>query len=146
MRGLGIAVVALGALWAAAPRAAVEAPAGAQMINLGCVDALAAVGHADLAGVFSFIPEKDGPAAFADFMVRNRKALKKFLAKAEKDLKEVKGVSIWDRQALQFAVSIYGSPLGETLEKPAPKFVARMVELAAAPALSLAEMTARRRK
>jgi hypothetical protein len=118
----------------------------AQIINLSCVEALASVGQAAIAGVFSFIPEKDSPAAFADLLAHNRKAMKKFLAKAEKDLKEVSGVSIWDHQALQFTLLIYGSPLAETLEKPSTGLISRISELVAAPVLTLEQMTARRRQ
>ena len=122
---------------------AAEAPKGMQMLNLGCVEALASVGMADLAGVFSFIAEKDGPAAFADLLVRNRKAMSRFLGKVAKDLK-LGGVSAWDHQVLQFAVSIYASPLAETLDKPSSKTVSKLNELAAAPTMSLEELTARR--
>lgn len=134
-------------LFAPPAAAAVEAPKGPQMISLGCVEALAAIGQADrLNGIFSFIAEKDAPAAFADLLVRDSKAMKKFLAKVEKDKKEVLGVGAWDREALQFVVSIYGSPLAQTLEKPSDKTMSRLTELANSTALSLEEMTARRRK
>ena len=111
-------LIAVAVLAAAQTAGAIEPPQGAQLLNLGCVEALAAIGQADLAGVFSFIAEKDAPAAFADLLVHNKKALKKFLAKVEKDLKSASGVAVWDHEALQLAVSIYGSPLAETLEKP----------------------------
>lgn len=123
-----------------------EAPAAMQMLNLSCVEALASVDEAGLAGVFSFIPDKDSPAAFADLLVHNKKATKKFLAKVEKDLKSSGGISLWDHQSLQFALAIYASPLAETLEKPAGKTVSKITELAAAPTLSLEELTARRRR
>ncbi len=118
---------------------------GPQMINLSCLEALVAVGQPNLAGVFSFISEKDGPAAFADLLVHDKKAMKKFLAKAEKDFKSADGISSWDHEAVMAAVSIYGSPLAETLEKPASGTMSRLVALSAAPSLKLEDL-ARRRK
>ena len=119
---------------------------GPQMINLSCVEALVAIGQPELAGVFSYISEKDGPAAFADLLVHNKKAMKKFLAKGEKDLKTAAGISQWDHEAVVAAVSIYGSPLAQTLEKPASDTLSRLTNLASAPPLTLADLTARRRK
>jgi len=142
MKGtLAAAVVLLAGAWAAA-----ETPRSGQLLNLSCMEALVAIDEANLAGVFSFVPEKDGSAAFADLVVHNPKAMKKYLAKVEGDLKAVGGISVWDREALAFALSIYASPLGGTLEKPSAKAMARLAELAQAPGLTLGEMTARRRK
>lgn len=136
----------LSAVLLAAGAGSSEAPRPAQLINLSCVEALAAVDQAALAGVFSYIAEKDGPAAFADLIIHDKKALKKFMAKCEKDLHEVKGVSVWDHEALQQALSIYGSPLGETLEKLSSKMAGKITELIGAPVLTLEEMTLRRRQ
>lgn len=123
-----------------------EPPKSMQMINLSCMEALVAIDQADLAGVFSFIQEKDGPAAFADLVVHDKYALKKFLGKVEKDYKLVAGVSSWDHDVIQFALSIYMSPLAETLHNPGKKVIARMGELLAAPARTLQEIATRRQK
>jgi hypothetical protein len=140
-----LALLAAGVLLAGAP-ARGETPKGAQLMNLNCMEALVAVDQASLAGVFSFVPEKDGPAAFADLLVHNAKALKKFTAKLEKDLKETSGLSAWDHEAVAFALSIYASPLAARLDKPSPKALARLAELGQAPSLTLEQMTARRSK
>ena len=116
-----------------------------QMLNLSCMQALVAVDQADLAGVFSFISEKDSPMAFADLLAHNKKALKKFVAKADKDLKAVSGIAAWDHDVFQAMISIYSSPLGETLDKPDAKVMAHLAELAHSPTLTLDQMTARRR-
>lgn len=133
--------------------AMMAAPAGAQqpgrpatMLNLSCVEALVAIDQANLAGVFSFVSEKDGPLAFADLIVRDKKAMKKFLAKLDKDRKEVQAISTWDREAVIGAVSIYGSPLAETLEKPASDTMERLNGFVATQAIPLSDLTARRRK
>ena len=134
------------ALWLSPGAYAQQASRDAQMLNLSCVEALVAIGQASLAGVFSFIPEKDAPAAFADLLVHDRKALKKFLAKLRKDRKDAGGITTWDHEAVAFAVSIYGSPLAETLDKPGASVLAELDELARLKTLSLQDMTARRRK
>src|SRR3989338_11511467 len=117
-----------------------------QILNLSCMEALVTIGQADLAGVFSFVPERDSHAALADLLVHDKSALKKFLAKAEKDYKLVTGVSVWDHDVLQFALSIYNSSLAQTLPKPGGKIIARINKLAAAPTRTLQEKTARRQK
>ena len=121
-----------------------QAPAGAQVLNLSCVEALVAINQPNLAGVFSFVPEKDAPAAFADLVVHDRKALKKWIAKLEKDNK-IGGVSPWDHEAAVFALQIYASPIAETIDKPG-EFKDRLSMLVLAPVLTLEELTARRRK
>jgi hypothetical protein len=116
-----------------------------QMLNLSCMEALVAVDQAGLAGVFSYISEKDGPAAFADLLAHNKKALNKFLDKTGKDLKSVSGIAAWDHDVFQALLAIYASPLAETLDKPNSKTMTRLEGLAHAPTLTLDQMTSRRR-
>ena len=136
----------LATLLALSPGVRAQAPRDAQMLNLSCVEALVSIGQASLAGVFSFIPEKDSPAAFADLIVHDRKALKKYAVKLEKDLKEAGGISVWDHEAVAFALSIYASPLAETLDKPGASLLTRLDEFARAQTMSLQDLTARRRR
>jgi hypothetical protein len=144
-------IQALGALVVSAAFAASPAPAGeavpraAGMINLSCVEALVSIDEQRLAGVFSFISEKDEPAAFADLIVHNKKSLKKFLGKLADDRKAANGISSWDHDALQFALAIYDSPLAATVEAPG-KLKDEMQAFLAAPALKLEQVTAARRK
>lgn len=116
-----------------------------QMLDLNCVEGLVAVDRAALAGVFSFVSQKDTSAAFADLLVRDQKALKKFLAKADKDLKSASGVTVWDHEVLLNALSLFGSPLAPTLDMPSKKILARVTELTLAPTLTLEQVTARRK-
>lgn len=132
-------------LLAGARASLAQAPAG-QMLNLSCVEGLVAIGMPQLAGVFSFVPEKDAPAAFGDLIVHDKKALKKYVAKLEKDMKEAGGISAWDHQAVAFAQQVYASPLAETIEKPGASVLARLDTASRAPTMSLQDMTARRRK
>ena len=144
MRGLALTAV-LASLLAGAPRAAAQTGPNAGMINLSCVEALAATGRTDLAGIFSFVAEKDSHAAFGDLLARDPKTMKKFLAKLDKDLRKAGGISVWDQQVLLFVGTIYASPLAETLPKPSSKVSDKIAKLSAAKTMTLEELTARRR-
>lgn len=137
---LPVLVLTLAAALRAAPAAAQQG-----VINLSCLEALGAIGESDLAGVFSFIAEKDSAAAFADLLARNPKALSKFIAKADKDLKAAGGISDWDKTVFQGIAALFASPLADTLPKLSAKTLSRLAELGAAPALPLQEITIRRR-
>lgn len=121
-----------------------QAPAGAQMLNLSCVEALAAIGEPRLAGVFSFVPEKDAPQAFADLVLHDKKELKKYTAKLDKDMKDG-GVTPWDHEAVAFALQLLNSPIADTLEKPSSSARETLRLASTAPVLSLEQLTARRR-
>lgn len=125
---------------------AASAASAQSILDLNCIDALASVGKPELAGVFSFVPTKDTPNAFADLVARDKKALKKFVGKVERDLKASSGVTSWDHEVVLNLVSLFGSPLAPTLVDPGTKVKNRLQELALAPTLSLEEVTARRRK
>ena len=117
------------------------------MLNLSCLAALTAVGHAgDLGGVFSFITEKDSSAAFADFVVHSKPAMKKYFAKLDADFKDAGGVTSWDHEVLMRVLEIYDSPLAETLEPLPPAVSKKLAEISAAPTLALEDITAARRK
>lgn len=129
-----------------APKPAAPAPVNGGMLDLSCVSALAAVGRADLAGVFSFIAEKDAPTAFADFLARNKTAMGKYLAKAGKDLKDAGGITPWDHQVVMRVLELYASPAGETVEKPPKSVTDKLSALSLAPTMALNEITPRRKK
>jgi len=136
-----ILVAALAAGVAAAPD-----PVPGGVLNLSCIEALAAIGQPNLAGVFSFISEKDSSAAFADLVVHDGKALKKYVEKVGRDFKVAGGVTDWDHEVLMFALGIFSGPLVQTLEKPSVRILARLGELSLAPKLSLEAVAARRKK
>ena len=115
-------------------------------MNLSCIEALAAIGQPSLAGVFSFIFEKDSSAAFADLTVHDSKALKRYVEKVGQDFKAAGGVTTWDHEALMSVLALYAGPLAATLEKPSAKVLTRINELSLAPKLSLEQVAARRRK
>ncbi|MBI5244586.1 MAG: hypothetical protein HY922_13040 [Elusimicrobia bacterium] len=99
----------------ALPAAAQEAVPMGQVINLSLVEALVAVEHADLSGIFGFVPEEAAGFALADFLMRDHKSLKRFIQKCEKDYKQAHGTSLWDKQVLLHLVTINASgaaPMG----------------------------------
>lgn len=119
--------------------------AEAGILNPSCLSALIAIEHFDMTGVFSFIAEKDSAAALADFLVRNKAAQKKYIAKLQKDMKETMGISVWDHDVVMRSLEFYASPVAETVEKPSPGVSARLTQLSIAPTLTLQEMSTRRR-
>jgi hypothetical protein len=139
-----ILAAALAAGAAAAPASEPSVQGG--VLDLSCIEALAAIGQPNLAGVFSFISEKDSPAAFADLLVHDHKALRKYVEKAGQDLKAAGGITDWDHDVVMFALSLFAGPLAHTLEKPSGKILARLNELSLAPKLSLEVVASRRKK
>jgi hypothetical protein len=122
-----------------------QAPAiSGGMLNLSCLNALVSVGQAELAGVFSFITEKDSGLAFADFIARNRAALKKYLVKLDNDIKVASGVTPWDHEVVVQVIELYQSPLAETFEKMPPEIGKRLTKFSMAPTITLEEQTQRK--
>lgn len=136
MRALLPAVVL--AVWA--PVASAQ-----QILDLNCMDALVAAEKTSLAGVFSFIAPKDAPAAFSDMIVRDPKAMKKYLTRVRKDFKAAAGITIWDHDVVLGVISLLGSPLSSTFDRPPKKIVDQLTELSLAPTLSLEQVAARRK-
>lgn len=140
-----ILMAGLFAVLGAAGRAqAQEQPSG--VLNLNCVEALVAVGHASLAGVFSFVSEKDSNAAFADLVAHDGKALKKYAAKLDKDFKAAHGVTVWDHDTVLIVLGLFTGPVADALEKPSKSLMSRMTELSMAPTMTLEQITAQRKK
>jgi hypothetical protein len=134
------------ALAAGATAAPDPGPAPGGVLDLSCMEALAAIGQPNLAGVFSFISEKDSTAAFADLAAHDAKALQKYVGKVGRDFKAAGGITTWDHEALMFVLALYSGPLASTFEKPSSRVLAQINELSLAPTLSLEKVAARRKK
>lgn len=128
------------------PVALASVPQQAQIINLNLMNALVAVEAQGLAGLFGFIPEASAAPAFADYLVHNPAALKRFLKKGEQDVKEVGGVNEWDQQVCLYMITIASSGILPPENKLPEKLFKRISALSLAPALPLAEITARRKR
>lgn len=116
------------------------------MLNLSLIDALASIESPQLAGVFSFIPEKYSTFAFADLIARDRKAQKRFIGKLSSDLKAAGGLTGWDHEVCATLVNLYASPLSTSFEKPDAKRMAKINECVLAPTVDLAEVVSKRKR
>lgn len=81
-----------------------------QMLDLSLLEALVAVDGKDLAGVFGFVPESAAAPAFSDYVMHNGSALKRFIKKAKRDIKETGGINLWDRAVFMYVLQINGLP------------------------------------
>ena len=103
---------ALAALLAPAVRGqapAGEAPAAGRFIDASLMEALVAVEHPELAGIFAFVPDASAPLAMADFLLRDPDALKRFIKKGERDLREAQVINQWDKEVLLHIVTATAS-------------------------------------
>lgn len=109
---LAAAAVALALLPAAGAQQGQSAalPQQTQIINFSLLEALTAIGEPELAGFFGYVPEAASAPAFADYLLRRRPALKRFVKRVEKDLKETGAVNEWDRHVCLYLLMITQSP------------------------------------
>lgn len=136
----------------AAPAA--PAPAGAPakaasnggMVSLSLVEALSAVRAPQLAGLFSFIASDDAPFAFADYLARDKKALKLYVEKLDDDRKVANGLTAWDHSVCASLVNLYASPLAATFGKPDEKRLSKINQCVLTPVVPLEEIVARRKR
>jgi hypothetical protein len=116
------------------------------MVSLSLIEALAAIRQPQLAGIFSFVAEADAPFAFADFLARDKKAMKAYLNKLGDDRKAADGLTDWDHEVCASLVNLYGSPLAATFGVPEPKRMSQINECVLSPILPLEAIVARRKK
>ncbi len=130
---------------AAAPAGAQrEIPSPPSIIDLNLMEALVVIGRTDLIGIFTFVPSRRAPLAMADFLLRNRKALKKFVKKSERDLKQVQGINEWDRKVFLFLVGISAGRLPSGIKALPRGWIDRINTLSLAQPLPLSIMVQRR--
>jgi hypothetical protein len=141
----------LGAAAAAArPAAKASAPAAIPeatgMISFSLVDALAAVHQPQLAGVFSFVSEKNAPFAFADLLARDKKSMKLYLNKLSDDSKASAGLTEWDHEVCASLINLYASPMAGTFGAPDAKMMKQINDGMLSPIVTLEEIVAKRKK
>lgn len=103
MRQAALAAALLGAAALGGPVASAQylggaAPSAPGIINMSLMEALVAVKHPELAGVFAYVPEGQSTVAMADFLLRDHDSLKRFLKKVEGEQKRLKLVNGWDKE------------------------------------------------
>ncbi len=130
---------------AAGPAAAQrEIPSSPTIINLNLMEALVAIDRTDLVGIFTFVPQKRTSLAMADFLLRNRKALRKFVKKAERDLKQVQGINEWDKGVFLYLVGMSSGRLPSGVKALSRGWTDRINTLSLAQPLPLSIMVQRR--
>lgn len=132
---------------APAPSAPAAAPvASGGMVSLSLIEALAALKQPQLAGIFSFVSEKDAPFALADYLARDRKAMKRYLGKLDDDRKAGGGLTGWDHDVCASLVNLYASPIAGTFGRPDEKQMSKINQCVLTPVVSLEEIVSRRKK
>ena len=116
------------------------------MISFSLVEALAALHQPQLAGIFSFVSEKNAPFAFADLLARDKKSMKLYLDKLDGDFKAAAGLTEWDHEVCASLINLYGSPMAATFGAPDAKRMKQINDCMLAPSVSLADIVARRKK
>ena len=136
--------------FAGAPAVARQAPTAADeptgMISFSLVEALAALHQPQLAGIFSFVSEKNAPFAFADLLARDKKFMKLYLAKLDGDFKAAAGLTEWDHEVCASLINLYGSPMAGTFGAPDAKLMKKINDCMLAPGVPLETIVARRKK
>lgn len=127
-----------------AAQEAAQAPTG--MISFSLVEALAAIKQPQLAGVFSFVTEKNAPFALADLLARDKKSMNLYLDKLDADFKAANGLTEWDHEVCASLINLYGSPMAGTFGVPAPKRMKQINECMLSPAIPLETIVAKRKK
>ena len=98
----------------------------------------------ELAGVFTYIGEDNGPRAFADLIARDLKAMKRYTKKLAGDLKIAKGLTPWDHQVCATLVTYYAGAAMPGIKKPDAKRLKALNECVLSPLVELSEITTRR--
>ncbi|MBI3564300.1 MAG: hypothetical protein HY079_03785, partial [Elusimicrobia bacterium] len=129
---------------AGAPAAGASSNGG--MVSLSLVEALAAVRAPQLAGLFSFISSDDAPFAFADYLARDKKALKLYVEKLDDDRKAANGLTAWDHNVCASLVNLYSSPLAATFGRPDEKRLSKINQCVLVPVVPLEDIVARRKR
>lgn len=124
----------------------VPPPDSGGVVDLSLVEALAAIKQPELAGVFSFVPDKYSSFAFADLMARDKKSLKRFLGKLKADRKAAGGLTAWDHAVCATLVNLYASPLSVSFVKPDHKRMSAINECVLSPVVELSEIVAKRKR
>ena len=116
------------------------------MISFSLVEALAALHQPQLAGIFSFVSERNAPFAFADFLARDKKAMKLYLNKLDDDFKAAAGLTDWDHEVCASLINLYAAPLPPGFDRADEKRMKQINDCMLARTVSLEEIVAKRKK
>jgi hypothetical protein len=125
---------------------AAQAAAPTGMISFSLIEALAALHQPQLAGIFSFVSERNAPFAFADLLARDKKSMKLYLNKLDDDFKAANGLTEWDHQVCASLINLYGSPMAATFGVPDEKRMKQINDCMLAPNVPLETVVSKRKK
>jgi len=127
------------------PAAPARVPATPRIIGASVLEALLTVREQRLTGVFAFVPSEHASMAMADYLMHDRRALKRFVKKDERDLEELRGIDAWDREVHLYLVGVHAQLLFPQGVKRIPeKLLQRIRRLSLSPGLSIEVMSQRR--
>jgi hypothetical protein len=145
--GLALASPALaGSPAAARAKIAAARPEATGMISLSLIEALAALRQPQLAGIFSFVAEKDAPFAFADLLARDKDAMKLYLNKLGADIKAAGGLTEWDHEVCASLINLYSAPLPPGFVRADEKRMKQINECMLSQTMTLEEIVSKRKK
>ena len=130
----------------ATPPASRQAQPQSGIISLSLIEALSAIKQPELVGIFLFVAEPDGPAAFANFLVRDMKALKRYTEKLEDDRKVAQGLTGWDHEVCANLINFYASSAGGVFGRPDAKRMSKINQCVLSHVVALEAITAARKK
>jgi hypothetical protein len=100
-------------------------------------DALEAIGAKRLGGVFSYVGEKNLDVAFANLLMADHRALKRFMKFSSKRLKRNGSISIWEKKVMLLVVGMNDQQrLAPGTKRLSSKMMGSVSDLALAPASS----------
>lgn len=147
---IAIAVPAFSGLAAAPVREPITPPTRSEtrsvMIGLSLVEALTAIKAPALAGVFSFVAESDSATAFADYLIRDMKAMKRYTDKLDADQKVAQGLTAWDHEVCANLINFYGSKAGGMFGRPDEKRMSKINQCVLSRVLELETIVGARKK
>lgn len=121
------------------------APSAPNIINMSLMDALVAIKHPELAGVFSFVPDSQAPMAMADFLMRDHASLKRYLKMVEADRKKLQIITAWDKEVcLHIVAAASNQNLPPGTERLSKRLTDRVSSLSLAPGMPLEVVMQRR--
>ena len=136
----------LAAVLSLPPLFAATASRAQEMLSASLIEALAAVEKPELGGLFTYVGDKNAPAAFADLIARDAKAMKRYSAKIDDDRKAANGLTAWDHQVCATLVNYYAGVAMPGIKRPDAKRLKSLNNCVLAPVMELQEIVARRKK
>ncbi len=115
------------------------------VLNLTTIEALAGIGKQHLAGVLSFVAPEDTILAFANLLLADHKALKRFVKFGNKRFKIAGAITRWEKQVLLLVVGLNEGKdeLPPGMKKVPKGLIAKVSELALAPGVTPDDFRAR---